>query len=247
MDSPEPIQAVESPAETPVFPASIHGPTVGTGQYDTAKQPLEPHLPVDYQERFSRIIKKTDFAPTVFAHIANGGTLITLADIWGVRFSDLSAYIAHAPELSSQYQQALIARNEWEQERLLQELRSIATVDIRQAYDDQGRLRPIQDIPANVASAISMIESDELRAGDEVIGKARKVKFWDKAKAIEMFMRKHGLLVDRVKHEGTIRLEDLATASAEILQGELVTDVPATVESVSDDTKKSEQTPSEGG
>ena len=42
-----------------------------------------------------------------------------------------------------------------------------------------------------------------------MIGYTKKVKFWDKAKAIELFMKKHGLLIERKQVQHTLRLEDL--------------------------------------
>lgn len=220
----DPIQ----PVEQPIFKV----PTVGEGRVDMTGQPLDPNLPVDYQERFIALSKKPDFAETIFAHIANGGTLITLAQVWGVRYTDLSAYIGSRRDLGDKYNQALFARNEWEEERLLQELRAIATVDIRDAYKPDGTLKDIKDIPYNVAAALSSVEVDELFEGygDErrMVGYTRKVKFWDKAKAIEMFMKKHGLLIERHKHEVTRTLEDLVGAGTdEVVEGELVKDAQA--------------------
>lgn len=177
-------------------------------------QAVEPHsLPINYLERFQALTLRHDFTETLFAHIANGGTLIGLADVWKVRHSDLAGYLGRNPSLMQQYTVAMMARDEWEKERCLQELRAIATVDIRQAYNEDGTLKPMREMPPEIAACISSVESDELFEGvgqeREMIGYTKKVKFWDKAKAIELFMKKHGLLIERKQVQHTLRLEDL--------------------------------------
>lgn len=191
---------------------------VPEGSIDPSGRPVSPpNIPVDYLQRFQALALKPDFSDTIFAHIANGGTLITLAEIWGVRHSDISAFLGNNPALMPQYTAAMMARDEWERERCLQELRAIATVDIRQAYNEDGTIKSMRDMPANVAAALSSVETDELFEGTgtdrELVGYTKKVKFWDKAKAIELFMKKHGLLIER-KHVTVARtLEDILSAS----------------------------------
>lgn len=182
--------------------------------------PLPPNLPVDYRERFEALTLRASFIDDVFAHIANGGTLITIAEAWGVRHSDIAGHIgAHQP-LRERYDFALVVRNEWEQERCLQELRAIMTVDIRNAYNPDGTLKNVRDLPAALAAALSSIETDELFEGHgdtrEMVGYTRKVKFWDKAKAIELFMKKHGLLIERKQVTITRTLEDILSASQDV-------------------------------
>lgn len=211
-DQPKPIQSVER---------------VGEDARHTDGTPLPPNLPVDYRERFAAICKTPDFIYTIFAHIANGGTLITLANMWGVRHSDIAGYIADHPDFKDRYEFALAARDEWEKERCLQELRAIATVDIRQAYREDGTLKSIREMSPELAAALSSVETDELAvgSGDErvVIGSTKKVKFWDKAKAIELFMKKHGLLIERKKIEIARSLEDIiGEANADVVDAEVI-------------------------
>lgn len=208
-----PIQAVER---------------VAPGAIDKTGAPLDPNLPKDYAERFAALTLKPDFADTIFAHIANGGTLITLAEVWGVRHSDVAGFIADREQLKERYEFAKSARDEWEKELCLQELRAIMSVDIRDAYDEKGALRDIKTLPRALAAAIQSVETDELFEGTgqdrEQIGITRKVKLWDKAKAIELFMKKHGLLVERVRVTTTRSLEDILSASraAPIVDAQIV-------------------------
>lgn len=193
---------------------------------------------VEYDNQLLKLIHLPDFVDTICAHIAEGGTLITLAEAWKVRYSDLANYMAQNKMLTQRMNAAYVARNEWEVERMIQELRAIATCDIREAYNDDGSLKKVKDMPANVAAALSSVEVDELFEGvgreREQIGVTKKVKFWDKAKAIELFMKKHGLLIDRHRVEIETRLEDLVGAvNADVVMVE--TPPPSTLIELSTD------------
>lgn len=102
---------------------------------------------------------------------------------------------------------------------VLRELLRLATVDIGQAFDEQGRLKPMHEMPADVRRAIASVETIELYGGDGrervEIGQIRKIKFWDKTKALEMLGRHLKLFTDRVEHSVSMTLEQLVLASGE--------------------------------
>lgn len=104
-------------------------------------------------------------------------------------------------------------------ERVLQEIQRISCCDIGQAFNEDGTLKPLKDMPEDVRRAISSIEVDEIRLGGEdtkPIGVTRKIKFWDKNKAIEMAGRYHKLFTDKVEHSGGLTLEQLVAKSREV-------------------------------
>lgn len=73
---------------------------------------------------------------------------------------------------------------------ILRELLRLAMVDIGEAFDANGRLKPIKDIPPDVRRAIAGIEVFEEFKGsgqDRIpVGEVRKLKFWDKVKGLEL-------------------------------------------------------------
>jgi phage terminase small subunit len=98
--------------------------------------------------------------------------------------------------------------------RILEELKRIATVDVGQAFDEDGNLKPIKDIPPDVRRAIAGIEVDELFEGRgdsrTQIGVTKKLKFWDKNKALELIGRHLAMFLDRTQHSvDTLTLEQL--------------------------------------
>lgn len=84
-------------------------------------------------------------------------------------------------------------------------LRQIICFDVRKLYDDQGNLRPIQDLDDDTAAAVNGIEVQVERNRDEdskVVTITRKVKSVDIARAVELGMRHFGLGKDVHEHTG---------------------------------------------
>lgn len=96
---------------------------------------------------------------------------------------------------------------------VLRELLRIATCDLGQAFNPEGGLKPIHEIPEDVRRAMSGIEVEEIwegRGEDKYqAGVIKKVKFWDKPKAIELLGKKLQLWVDRLEVNHLITLETL--------------------------------------
>ena len=85
-------------------------------------------------------------------------------------------------------------------ERVLQELAAVALSDIRRYYTAEGGLKPVHELDDEAAAAIASIESDELYEGSgkdrEQVGVVRKLKRFDKLKALELLGRHKGLWND---------------------------------------------------
>ncbi len=96
-------------------------------------------------------------------------------------------------------------------EVILGELLRIARADIGEAYDEDGNLMSIKDIPEDVRRAISGLETEELFEGfgreREHIGTTKKVRFWAKGSALEKLGKHLKLFVER--HEHSVDLESL--------------------------------------
>jgi phage terminase small subunit len=91
-------------------------------------------------------------------------------------------------------------------DRALREAARLAYSDIREVYDNKGRLKPMKDWPDALAAAIGGVEFVRRNVdgadghSDDVI----KVKVWDKPRALEMLFKHLGLLEESVKLRGNI-------------------------------------------
>lgn len=91
-------------------------------------------------------------------------------------------------------------------ERILLELFRVATVDLSDAYLENGKLKPMREIPEDVRRAISGVEVfEEYEGGGEnraYVGDTVKVRFFDKTRALEMLAKYFKLLTEKHEHAG---------------------------------------------
>lgn len=81
------------------------------------------------------------------------------------------------------------ARTGISQDRVLRELARIAFLDIRRAYDKNGQLFSPQDMPSDIARALSSIQTHHIQVGNTVAEAViQKVKFNPKIRALEILL-----------------------------------------------------------
>lgn len=168
-------------------------------------------------EKLLELINAPDTMERIFKHLANGGSLIALCKTWDVRYSDIAYWINQDEGRKKKYQDGCNAQVEWGIHRLLQEIRAVSFVDIRQLFNEDHSIKKPSEWPDDIAAAIAGVETDELFEGTGAerrhIGETKKVKLFDKLKALEMLGRDLGRLVNRHEVTGKITLEDLVTGS----------------------------------
>lgn len=82
---------------------------------------------------------------------------------------------------------------------VLRELLRLATVDIGQAFDAEGKLKPLHEMPADVRRALAGVEV----TSHADVGTLTKVKFWDKTRALELLGKHLKLFTEKVEHDVT--------------------------------------------
>lgn len=154
---------------------------------------------------------------TIVESIAEGGTLLELARQWDVPYHELATWIAAEKDRQDRYNLALDFRKEYLAELVIAGIRTIADVDIGDAYDQQGNLKAMHDIPEHIRRAIAGVEVfEEFEGRGEArtkIGETKKLKLIAKDKALELLGKYRKMFVDRVEHEGKVTLEELVGGS----------------------------------
>lgn len=162
-----------------------------------------------------------------YKHLANGGSLLDLADAWKIRYSDLMHWIHGDLGRKQMYEDGLQAQSEWAVRKVLQEVKRIGFADIRDAYGDDNQLKEMSEMPAEVAACLQSVESVDYFEGTgkdrAKVGVIRKVKFWNKLEAAKMLMQNLGMLIERVEHSGKVSLEALIQGSIELEKSETIT------------------------
>lgn len=100
-------------------------------------------------------------------------------------------------------------RLEVKSEDVLRELLRIGLSDVGSAFDENGALLPLAKMPLDVRRAIASVETEELKVEGVSVGTIRKLKFWDKNKALESLGRHLKLFTDKVEHSGKVTLAEL--------------------------------------
>lgn len=124
------------------------------------------------------------------------------------------------PNIKSRIQELMEKRSskvEVSAEMVLRELVHLATVDLSEAYNPDGTIKPLQEIPEPIRRAIAGFEQVEEFEGtgrDRVqVGYKKKIKFYDKTKALELIGKHLKLFTDKVEHSGTVSFADLVVGS----------------------------------
>lgn len=90
--------------------------------------------------------------------------------------------------------------------RVIEELGRLAFCDISEAFNEDGTLKPIHEIPENCRRAMAAMEIEESSPGVELGGEAgvkmtlrhvKKVKFWNKHDALHTLAKRFNLLNEK--------------------------------------------------
>lgn len=84
----------------------------------------------EFKARAEALFSEPGVLDLICAHVADGGTLIDFCKTRDLRYSDVVAWLYRDPGRKSNYEEALHARGEWAVERVLEEIRTIAMMDV---------------------------------------------------------------------------------------------------------------------
>lgn len=102
-------------------------------------------------------------------------------------------------ERIAQLMRPMRAKMEATHERVLQELSAIAFADIREIYDEHGRIKPIHELEDHVAATIAEVVEErrvEGRGDDAETVYSKRVKSHSKMQALEMLMKHRKMYTD---------------------------------------------------
>ena len=114
-----------------------------------------------------------------------------------------------------------LERAEITAEHVLEELACVAFLDPRGFFDADGNLKKVSELDVRTAAALSefVILKENLIAGDGKNDTVYRVKWSDKVRALELLMKRFGLLKERVDVTGLNELvERLAKARTRVAQ-----------------------------
>jgi len=107
------------------------------------------------------------------------------------------------PVIQSAIKDAMAERQKRTQvtsDMVIAELAKIAFLDIRDAYDNEGQLFNIKDMPEDVARAIGGLDYTVTANDGEKTGVTSKIKLIDKKGSLELLGRHLKMFTDKVDH-----------------------------------------------
>lgn len=84
-------------------------------------------------------------------------------------------------------------------ERVLQEIAKMAFANMQDLYDERGILKPISELPREVAAAVQSVKVNLTEACA-----VQEVKLWDKKGSLELLGKHLVLFTDKVQHSGAV-------------------------------------------
>lgn len=98
------------------------------------------------------------------------------------------------------------AKIEISAEKVLQEIAKMAFANVQDLYDEYGILKPISELPRDVAAAVQSVKVNLTEACA-----VQEVKLWDKKGSLELLGKHLVLFTDKVQHSGemTIKTKEL--------------------------------------
>lgn len=93
-------------------------------------------------------------------------------------------------------------------DRVLREAGRIAYSDIRQLFDEKGKLLPITEWPDDISRAIAQVEvvRGNVDQGDGKFDEVVKFRLWDKVSKLTNLMKYHGQLTEKVEVSGNVNV-----------------------------------------
>jgi hypothetical protein len=118
--------------------------------------------------------EKAFFAPEVeeasfnalLAHVASGGALDVYCELKGLNLGRVWAWLRSNEKRKAEYDAALAAVKQLDQDRILGVLRQIAFGDVRDLVDSKGKMLPLNQLPAGVARLVAGVNKNGLTMND---------------------------------------------------------------------------------
>lgn len=122
-----------------------------------------------------------------------------------IKGSQLLAKINVAEEIAKR-QERVAEKAELKAADVLAEIRKLAFVKLKDAYNEDGTLKLPHEMPEDVQAALNSLESDEIFAGPRgmkvKVGETKKIRLTDKVRALEMLAKHFKLLTEIHEHTG---------------------------------------------
>lgn len=123
-----------------------------------------------------KIFQDPDLLNKIRAHVSAGGSVITLAELWGVGFHILIGWLRSTDERNKAYEQALRDRKEWALEKVLKELSQIGHNPPDEMVKTSDKIKALELIGRNIAMFTDKVETSGVIKLEDLVVASMKIK-----------------------------------------------------------------------
>lgn len=163
----------------------------------------------DKRARLERLTANESWCSDICASVCEGLALTEIAHNYGVSYSGMMRFIRSDKQRSDAVNQAIRDRDEYLIERIREELTNLSFTDIRELYDDSGALKPVSLWPDKIARSVHTLDVMEVKEDGAKVGEVKKLKLYDKLKALDSIGNILGLFKQKIEHSADESLEAL--------------------------------------
>jgi predicted transcriptional regulator len=157
----------------------------------------------------------------ISASMIEGSTLTAYCAAHGLKYKIVLRWLNDDDDRQQRYKTALELREHHAKDLIISELMAYLSAKVVDAFvrgeDGSQRLKFVEDWPAELQRLVAAIEYEEIfemqgtgKERERVhVGRMHKVKFYDKPRSIETFMKHLAMLIDRTQVTGQLTLADL--------------------------------------
>lgn len=128
-----------------------------------------------------------------------GGSPIDFCTTHNIRYDLLVHWLYDDPARRDRYTHAIDARTEWIVQRILLELTRLSTADVREAFNNDGSAKRLDELSPELAACISSIT-----VGEDGKQRVRFRSMTDKIKCLEMLGKNFAMFIERHDHTGEV-------------------------------------------
>lgn len=178
-------------------------------------------------EETNSAINDPEFLGDLCAHVSTTGTLVSFCNGAGLDYKLVNRWIHDNGERAKRYKLALDMRDDHAKDLIIAELIAYLSAKVTDAFvridgveggaPSRQALKDIEDMPSSLQRLIASVKFEEIfewqgtgKDRERVhVGRMHEIKFWDKPRSVETYMKHLSMLIDRKEIKGSLSLADL--------------------------------------
>lgn len=156
-----------------------------------------------------------DVVEDVCSYVAQGGSIARWCVLNRLQYGTFRKSLRDNRAYEMMLVEALKDREEWLKDELLQLMADIMRFDPREAYDENGNILPMNDMPEHVAKMIKKSKTVRVEHKDGPPDVVDQLEYWDKQKAIDQLGKHLQMFIERIEVNHKMTLEESIQKSRE--------------------------------